>query len=115
MTSDEVVERWLAHLTARPPLGAVARKVWGSASDPAEHTRVTGEVCGMLREYVRAELDKCGAGVDARTLQALSRIVAKAMIVQHEFSETITNASCLGPEALASGIEPCAPPEDSAH
>ena len=95
MSPDECIELELARMTAMPPLGGVARLGWGRASVPDEHTSIVAEVRDQLSTYIDNELRKRGISPDTGILSALAEIVATAMIKQHEFTELITNRSCL--------------------
>jgi hypothetical protein len=44
MSPDECIGLELARMAAMPPLGGVARLVWGRASVPDEHTSIVAEV-----------------------------------------------------------------------
>jgi hypothetical protein len=97
MDADEYIELELARMTAMPPLGGVARVVWGRAGIPDEPAGMVAEVGDQISTYIDDELRKRGISPDTRMLSALAEIVATAMIQQHEFTQLITNRSCLFP------------------
>ena len=102
---DEYVELKMDQMAALPPLGGVTRTVYMSAGSPNDPADILDEAGDQLSAYIADELKGKSISLDARTLSVLTKIVATAMIEQHEFTQTITNITCLSdPEDVSKTI-----------
>jgi hypothetical protein len=93
---DELIECKLERMAAKPPLGGVIVAVYGLAGSPNEPAGILDEAGDLLSTYIDDDLKANGISLDARTLAVLAKIVATAMIKQHEFTQSITSIALLG-------------------
>jgi len=94
--TDEDIDKMRETMAATSPLGAVANRVWGGASDlPALHEELIDEIDGAIRAHVISEAAAKGwapRAWNSQLLAGITKLVARAMIEQNLFTETITEA-----------------------
>jgi hypothetical protein len=98
--TDDDIDEIRATLVAASPLGAVADRIWGMASDPSLHDQLIGELADAIHTHIVSEAVADGWGPktwDARLLTGIAVLVARVMIAQHEFTDKVTTSICMTP------------------